>query len=72
MNTSRSHFCKEYTTLVPARADFAISSRGNPFHAVAGPPYLAEGEIAVVRPRGKQGFKLIARVSPADWERLAR
>src|SRR3954468_19853888 len=26
-----------------------IASHGNPFHALAGSPYLAEGEIAVVR-----------------------
>jgi hypothetical protein len=28
----------------------AVSSHGNPFYAVFGAPYLAEGEIAVVRP----------------------
>jgi len=32
----------------------AISSHGNPFFAVFGAPYLAEGEIAVVRAR-RQG-----------------
>ena len=48
-----------------------ISSHGNPFHAVAGPPYLAEGEIAVVRPEvrpdGAMRFSVIARIRPQDW-----
>ena len=55
----------------PKGTNFAVSSHGNPFHAVAGPPYLTEGEIAVVRPRGGKGFEVIARIRPADWERLA-
>lgn len=44
-----------------------ISSHGNPFHAVAGPPYLAEGEIAVVRPEGAMRFSVTARIRPQDW-----
>jgi hypothetical protein len=47
-----------------------ISSHGNPFHAVAGPPYLAEGEIAVVRPEGAMRFTVIARIRPQDWPDL--
>ena len=47
-----------------------ISSHGNPFHAVAGPPYLAEGEIAVVRPDGAMRFSVIARIRPQDWSGL--
>jgi hypothetical protein len=47
-----------------------ISSHGNPFHAVAGPPYLAEGEIAVVRPEGGMRFTVIARIRPGDWSGL--
>jgi len=47
-----------------------ISSHGNPFHAVAGPPYLAEGEIAVVRPEGALRFSVIARIRPQDWSDL--
>lgn len=46
-----------------------ISSHGNPFQAIAGSPYLAEGEIAVVRPEGS-GFSVIARIRPADWPGL--
>jgi hypothetical protein len=47
-----------------------ISSHGNPFHAVAGPPYLAEGEIAVVRPEGALRFSVVARIRPQDWPEL--
>lgn len=47
-----------------------ISSHGNPFIAVAGPPYLAEGEIAVVRPGGGMRFTVIARIRPQDWSGL--
>ena len=47
-----------------------ISSHGNPFHAVAGPPYLAEGEIAVVRPEGNSAFSVVARVRVEDWKLL--
>jgi phosphohistidine phosphatase SixA len=47
-----------------------IASHGNPFHAVAGPPYLAEGEIAVVRPEGGMRFTVIARIRPQDWSGL--
>jgi hypothetical protein len=46
-----------------------ISSHGNPFQALAGSPYLAEGEIAVVRPEGS-GFRVIARIRPEDWPGL--
>jgi len=44
-----------------------ISSHGNPFHAVAGPPYLAEGEVAVVRPEGGERFSVVARIRLSDW-----
>jgi hypothetical protein len=54
---------------VPAGENRVISSHGNPFIAVAGPPYLAEGEIAVVRPEGA-GFTVLARIRPADWSSL--
>jgi hypothetical protein len=47
-----------------------ISSHGNPFHAVAGPPYLAEGEIAVVRPQGDSAFAVVGRIRLQDWELL--
>jgi hypothetical protein len=47
-----------------------ISSHGNPFQALAGPPYLAEGEIAVIRPEGGMRFRVIARIRPQDWSGL--
>lgn len=51
----------------PARGtNDVIVSHGNPFHAVAGPPYLAEGEAAVVLP-GAGGFRVIARIRVEEW-----
>ena len=56
---------------VPKGTNLVISSHGNPFHAVAGPPYLAEGEIAVVQPGGDgEHFKVVARIRPGDWTAL--
>lgn len=48
----------------------AISSHGNPFHAVAGPPYLAEGEAAIVAPGGPYGFRVVGRVQKNGWDAL--
>ncbi len=58
----------------PPRAgtDLAIVSHGNPFNAVTGAPYLAEGEAAVIRPLGAQGFAVIARVPKDAWDNLSR
>jgi hypothetical protein len=53
----------------PAGTNLAIASHGNPFHAVAGPPYLAEGEAAVVRPLGKD-FEIVARIRSERWGEL--
>jgi phosphohistidine phosphatase SixA len=52
--------------------DLAIVSHGNPFNAVVGAPYLAEGEAAVIRPLGAQGFVVIARVPKNAWDSLAK
>ena len=49
-----------------------ISSHGNPYYAVFGPPYLAEGEIAVIRPGGVVRFETVARIRLVDWEFLPR
>jgi len=57
---------KLLSTPVAKGENRVISSHGNPFHAVAGPPYLAEGEIAVVRPDGAMRFSVIARIRPQD------
>ena len=50
-----------------AGSNTVLSSHGNPFRAVAGPPYLAEGEIAVVRPEGGERFSVLARIRLTDW-----
>ena len=55
---------------VPKGQNLVISSHGNPFHAVAGPPYLAEGEIAVVRPDGGSNFTVIGKIRVEDWQLL--
>jgi phosphohistidine phosphatase SixA len=47
-----------------------ISSHGNPFHALAGLPHLAEGEIAVVEPQGDSRFRVVSRIRLEDWPRL--
>jgi phosphohistidine phosphatase SixA len=43
-----------------------IVSHGNPFYAVAGSPYLAEGEAAVIRPIG-EGFRVVGRIRVDEW-----
>jgi hypothetical protein len=57
------------STQVAKGENRVISSHGNPFYAVAGPPYLAEGEIAVVRPEGDR-FSVVARLPLDAWPRL--
>lgn len=47
-----------------------IVGHGTPFRAVAGPPHLAEGEAAVIRP-GTSGWTVVARLGVADWQALA-
>ena len=47
-----------------------ITSHGNPFRAVAGPPHLGEGEAAVLKPAGA-GFVVVARIRPGDGAGLA-
>lgn len=55
---------------VSGKANLAISSHGNPFVAVAGPPYLAEGEAAVVQPLGNTQFRIVARIKKDEWAAL--
>lgn len=62
---------KLLSTPPPAGRDLVIVSHGNPFAAVAGTPYLAEGEAAVIRPLGAQGFVIIARITKNGWSALA-
>ena len=47
-----------------------ITSHGNPFRAVAGPPHLDEGEAAVLKPAGS-GFVVVARIRRGGWASLA-
>ncbi len=61
---------KLLSTPVAKGSNLVISSHGNPFHAVAGPPYLAEGEIAVVQPEGNGRFSVAARIRLEDWKAL--
>lgn len=58
------------STPVKPGTNTVISSHGNPFRAVAGTPYLAEGEIAVVQPLGDKGFRVVARITKDGWTAL--
>jgi len=58
------------STPVAAGSNVAIVSHGNPFHAVAGPPYLAEGEAAIIRPQGNGEFRIVAKIPPDGWRTL--
>lgn len=49
-----------------------VSSHGNPFFAVAGPPYLAEGEAAVVAPGPASGFTVVAKIPKDAWRTMGR
>ena len=57
-------------TPIPAGANLAVVSHGNPFYSVAGPPYLNEGEAAVIRPLGAD-FQIVARIPVDRWDALA-
>ncbi len=52
-------------------ANLVIASHGNPLRAVAGGPYLAEGEAAVIEPLAERGFRIVARVTKDHWRSLA-
>src|SRR6267154_653078 len=56
-------------TPIHVGANLAVVSHGNPFYSVAGPPYLAEGEAAVIRPLGAD-FQVIARIRVDRWSAL--
>jgi phosphohistidine phosphatase SixA len=61
---------KLLSSSVPKGQNLVISSHGNPFHAVAGPPYLAEGEMAVIRPQGDSRFAVVGKIRLEDWQLL--
>lgn len=46
-----------------------VVGHGTPFRAIAGPPHLAEGEAAVLKPRGT-GWSVVARVRADEWASL--
>jgi phosphohistidine phosphatase SixA len=54
---------------VHAGTNLAVVSHGNPFVSVAGPPYLAEGEAAVIRPIGAD-FEIVGRIRVESWDAL--
>ena len=60
---------KILTAPIPKGANLVVVSHGNPFYSVAGPPYLAEGEAAVIRPLGA-GFEVFARIRVENWKTL--
>lgn len=59
-------------TRVASNTNTAVSSHGNPFFAVAGPPYLAEGEAAIVEAQDGARFRIVARVKKDAWLDLAQ
>lgn len=59
-----------FATPYPRGANLVVVSHGNPFYGVAGPPYLAEGEAAVIRGLGNNNFEVVARVPAGDWRTL--
>jgi len=58
---------KILATPVAPGGNLVVVSHGNPFYSVAGPPYLAEGEAAVVAPLDTD-FRIVARVRIDAWE----
>lgn len=58
------------STPVPTGEDTVIVGHGNPFAALAGPPYLAEGEAAVIAPLDAGNFRVVARVKKDEWKTL--
>ncbi|MFN0302058.1 MAG: histidine phosphatase family protein [Burkholderiales bacterium] len=53
----------------PPGAVLALVSHGNPFYAVAGPPYPAEGEGVLIRSLGWD-FEVVARIKVDEWGKL--
>jgi len=60
-----------FSTPVTGGVDLAIVSHGNPYRAIAGGPYLAEGEAAVIEPRGIEGFRVVAQIRKDEWPALS-
>ncbi|HET7032981.1 MAG TPA: histidine phosphatase family protein [Casimicrobiaceae bacterium] len=62
---------KLLSTPVTGAVDLVIVSHGNPYRAIVGGPYLAEGEAAVIEPRGNDGFRVVAHVRKDEWPALS-
>lgn len=62
---------KLFSATLPQGKNLAIVSHGNPFYGTAGPPYLAEGEAAVIRGLGND-FEVIGRIRPEGWAALGQ
>ncbi len=62
---------KLFATPYPRGANLVVVSHGNPFYGVAGPPYLAEGEAAVIRGTGTVDFEVLTRLRAEEWQSLA-
>src|SRR5258708_7678373 len=60
---------KILSTPVSAGTNLAVVSHGNPFYSVAGPPYLAEGEAAMIRPM-RGDFQIVGRIRVESWNEL--
>jgi phosphohistidine phosphatase SixA len=58
------------STPVRGATNLAIVGHGNPYRAVVGGSYLAEGEAAVIEPRGNDGFRVVARLHIEEWRPL--
>lgn len=63
---------KLLSTVLSRGTNVVIASHGNPFRAVAGGSYLAEGEAAIVEPMGGDKFRIVARVRKDEWAALAK
>ncbi|RJF92373.1 histidine phosphatase family protein [Noviherbaspirillum saxi] len=48
-----------------------IVGHGTPFRSIAGPPHLAEGEAAVIKP-GETTWTVVARIPHEKWATLER
>ena len=48
-----------------------VVGHANVFRALAGLPFLAEGEAAVIRPEGSR-WVIVARMKLEDWKKLSR
>ena len=58
-------------TVPPRGSVRLVVSHSHVFRALAGLPFLDEGEAAVLRPAGKR-WVIVARLKPEDWAALPR